>query len=134
MQLKLFYPERRSYSALMDAYSRDEGVEHAIQVFHNMVSIGIEPTDKSLARLLIACERKNMLAEATEIVETLETKSLKFGTKTLISFRQMLEKLGLDEEVKRLSKEISVRMDRKASFLKRYDDFAGTHLELQLEK
>ncbi|MCO5576520.1 hypothetical protein L7F22_030331 [Adiantum nelumboides] len=61
MQAKLLYPERRSYSVLMDAYTKDEDVRHAIEVFNNMVAVGIEPTDTSLARLLIACEKKDML-------------------------------------------------------------------------
>lgn len=124
MQLKCFYPERRSYSALMDAYTKDEDIEHAVQVFENMVSVGIEPTDKSLARLLVACQNKNMLGEATKMIEKLESKSFKFGTKTLVSFNGWLEKLGLEKEAEHLSREIVKRMRRKAYFSKRFNDGA----------
>eukprot|EP00250_Pteridium_aquilinum_P016546 c23154_g1_i1 orf=137-1675(+) len=120
MQVKLFYPERRSYSALMDAYTKDEDLTHAIQVFNNMLSVEIEPTDKALARLLIACEKKSMLGEATEMMEKLEHKSFKFGTNALISFSGWLEKLGLHKEEKQVSFEVERRLRRKAYIAKKW--------------
>lgn len=114
MQAKLFYPERRAYSALMDVYTKDGDLIHAIEVLNNMLSVGIEPTDKALARLLIACENKDMLQEATELVGKIESKCFKFGTKALISFKGWLQKLGLDTEVKQISLEVDRRLRRKA--------------------
>ncbi|MCO5580064.1 hypothetical protein L7F22_033930 [Adiantum nelumboides] len=125
MQAKLLYPERRSYSVLMDAYTKDEDVRHAIEVFNNMVAVGIEPTDTSLARLLIACEKENMLSEALGIVETLESKSFKFGTNMLISLRGWLAKLRLDKDVEQMSLEVEKRLQRKAYAAKKWSSKAS---------
>eukprot|EP00249_Psilotum_nudum_P019583 c27326_g1_i1 orf=265-2217(+) len=103
-------------NALMEAYALAHDLENAESVFETILYGNTEPEDESVAILIAAYEKKNLLDGAVSLLLKLEAKAMKPGAETLTVLIGWFGKLGLVyeaellfEEIKRKNKKIQCK-------------------------